>query len=49
MDAGNDLEAANSSEETMKILSELELRELSKSYATLLPRTPTTLDESELA
>jgi len=49
MDAGKDLEAVNSSKETMKILPELKLRELSKSYATLLPRTPTTLNESELA
>jgi hypothetical protein len=49
MDAGNDLEAANSSNKTMEILPELKLRELSKSYATLLPRAPTTLNESELA
>jgi len=49
MDVGNDLEAANSSNKTMEILPELKLRELSKSYATLLPRAPTTLNESELA
>lgn len=49
MDADNGLVAGNSSKKTMNILPELKLRELSKSYATLLPRTPTTLDESETA
>jgi len=46
MDAGNDFEAANSGEETIGILPELKLRELSKSYPTLIPRNLTTLNES---